>query len=121
MGVRWYRSGFQHRARPPLSNHSQPSKEESPTPHRRFSSEQIYERGEKIYAEILRSQVETEENIGKIISIDIETGDYEFSEAGDLLTGAMRLQAKHPTAAIYGKRIGFNAVIGVGGSTYRVI
>jgi hypothetical protein len=91
-------------------------------PHPRFSSEEIEQRGEAIYAESLRSQVETEENIGKIISIDIETGDYEFSEAGDLLTGAMRLQAKHPTAAIYGKRIGYNAVLGIGGgASYRVV
>jgi hypothetical protein len=97
------------------------SKEGVAMPHPRFSGEEICERGEAIYAESLRSQVETEENIGKIISIDIETGDYEFSEAGDLLTGAMRLQAKHPTDAIYGKRIGYSAVIGVGGSTYRVV
>jgi hypothetical protein len=59
--------------------------------------------------------------IGKIISIDIETKDYELDGVGDLLTGAMRLQTKHPDAAIYGKRIGYNAVIGVGGSTYRVV
>jgi hypothetical protein len=95
--------------------------EKTAMPHLRFSGEEICERGEAIYAESLRSQVETEENIGKIISIDIETGDYEFSEAGDLLTGAMRLQAKHSTVAIYGKRIGFNAVLGVGGTSYRVV
>jgi uncharacterized secreted protein with C-terminal beta-propeller domain len=90
-------------------------------PHLRFSGEQICERGERIYAERFRSHVKTEKTIDRIISIDIETKDYELSEVGDLLTGAMRLQAKHPTAAIYGKRIGFNAVIGVGGSTYRVV
>jgi hypothetical protein len=91
-------------------------------PHPRFSGEEICERGEAIYVELLRSQVETEENIGKIISIDIETQDYEFSEADDLLTGAVRLQAKHPDAAIYGKRIGFNAVLGVGGgASYKVV
>jgi hypothetical protein len=67
-------------------------------PHPRFSSEQIEEGGESIYAERLRSGVETEENIGKISSIDIETQDYKLSEVGDLLTRAMRLQAKHPSA-----------------------
>jgi hypothetical protein len=91
-------------------------------PHPRFSGEEIELRREAIYAESLCSHVETEDNIGKIISIDIETGDYEFSEAGDLLTGAMRLQAKYPNAAIYGKRIGFNAVLGVGGGyPYQVV
>jgi hypothetical protein len=48
-------------------------------PHPRFSGEEIYEQGERIYTENLRSQVETEDNIGKIISIDIKTGDYELS------------------------------------------
>jgi hypothetical protein len=90
--------------------------------HPHFSGEQISERGERIYAESLRSQVETEKTIDRIISIDIETGDYEFSEAGDLLTGAMRLQAKHPTTAIYGKRIGYNAVLSFGGgASYKVV
>jgi N12 class adenine-specific DNA methylase len=88
-------------------------------PHSRFSSEEIEQRGELIYAESLQPQVEIPENIGKIISIDIETSDYELAD--DLLSGAMRLLAKYPDAAIHGKRIGYNAVIAFGGPTYRVI
>jgi N12 class adenine-specific DNA methylase len=88
-------------------------------PHSRFSGDEIADRGEAIYAESLRAHVEIPENIGKIISIDIETGDYELAD--DLLSGAMRLQAKHPDAAIYGKRIGYNAVVAVGGTLTRVV
>lgn len=88
-------------------------------PHSRFSSDEIGDRGEALYAESLRARVEIPENIGKIISIDIETGDYELAD--DLLAGAMRLQAKHPDAAIYGKRIGYNAVVAVGGSLTRIV
>ncbi len=87
-------------------------------PHERFSGEEIARRGEEIYEEQLRAQVETEENIGKIISIDIETGDFEIDK--DPLVTGTRLQAKHPGAAIYGKRIGYNAVYAIGGSLYRV-
>jgi hypothetical protein len=86
-------------------------------PHPRFSSEEIGRRGEELYERDLRAQVETEENIGKIISIDIETGDYEIAD--DSLVTAKRLLAKHPGAAIYGMRIGYNAVYAVGGSIYR--
>jgi hypothetical protein len=85
--------------------------------HPRYSGEEIARRGEELYEQQLRSQVETEENIGKIISIDIETGDYEIAD-DPLITGR-RLQAKHPDAAIYGKRIGYNAVFAIGGTLVR--
>src|SRR5579862_3152249 len=55
-------------------------------PHPRFQSEEIARRGEGLYEQRLRALVETEENLGKIISIDIETGDYEIDE-DPLITG----------------------------------
>ena len=45
--------------------------------HLGHSAEEIGRRGQEIYETKLRSRVETEENIGKIISIDVDTGDYE--------------------------------------------
>ena len=36
--------------------------------------------GHEIYETQLRSKVETDENIGKLISIDIKTGDYEIAD-----------------------------------------
>jgi len=86
-------------------------------PHSRFSGEEIARRGDDIYEQVLRAKIETEENIGKIVSIDIETGDYEIDD--DPLVTGRRLQAKHPDAAIFGKRIGYNAVYAIGGSIYR--
>ena len=41
------------------------------------SEKSISERGQEIYDLKLRTIVETEENIGKIISIDVESGDYD--------------------------------------------
>ncbi len=88
-------------------------------PHPRFSGDEIADRGEQLYEQSIREKVETEENIGKIISIDIETGDYEI-DVDPLVTG-LRLQAKHPDAAIYGKRIGYNAVYAIGGTLERTV
>jgi hypothetical protein len=48
--------------------------------HTRYSGEKIGRRGQEIYDQTLRPHVETEENIGKITSIDIETGDYEVDD-----------------------------------------
>ena len=86
--------------------------------HPRFRGAEIAERGEEIYARRLRAEVETAENIGKIISIDIETGEYSID--ADLLVAGKRMLAKRPDAPLYGKRIGYNAVYGIGGSTRRV-
>ncbi len=86
-------------------------------PHPRYDREEIARRGETIYEQSLRSQVETEENVGKIISINIETGDYEVDD--DLLLTGRRLHARHPGAALWTKRIGYNAVYAVGGSLFR--
>jgi hypothetical protein len=86
-------------------------------PHPRFTSEEISSIGRELYERQIRPQVETEENIGKIVSIDIETGDYEIDS--DLLKAANRLRARHPDAALWGERIGYDAVFAVGGSLER--
>ena len=86
-------------------------------PHPRFSGEEIALRGKDLYERQVRALVETQENIGKIVSIDIETGDYEIGE--DLISTGDRLFARHPGAALYGARIGYNAVYSVGGSLVR--
>jgi hypothetical protein len=76
-------------------------------PHPRFSREEIVRRGEALYESALRTIVETRENIGKIISIDIESGEHAIDD--DPVEAGLQLQRRHPDAAIYGKRIGFDA------------
>ena len=85
----------------------------------KYSGEEIGQRGQEIYESRLRTLLETEENIGKIVSIDIESGDYEIAD--DLLLAGRRLQQRHPEALMYGKRIGYNAVYAVGGSLVRTV
>ena len=85
-------------------------------PHPRFSNDAICERGKARYAE-LRGIVETEENIGKIISIDIETGEYAIDE--DLLKSVKMILKQKPGAALWEERIGYDAVYGVGGQILR--
>ena len=86
-------------------------------PHPRYSSVEITRRGQELYEQSIRNLVETQENVGKIVSIDIETGDYEIGD--DLISTGDRLFARHPGAALYGARIGYNAVYAVGGSLVR--
>ena len=88
-------------------------------PHPRFSGEEIVRRGEELYERAIRSQVETEEKFGKIVSIDIETGDYAVD--ADPVVAGLRVQVKHPDAAIYGKRIGYDAAFALGGTLSRTM
>ncbi len=81
------------------------------------TGEEIGRRGQEIYETTLRARLETGDNIGKIVSIDIESSDYEIAD--DLLVAGHRLQARRPDAKMYGKRIGYNAAYAVGGSLVR--
>ena len=89
-------------------------------PHPTFTTEEICSRGQALYETKLKPIVETESNIGKLISIDIETGDYEIADS--LITTGDRLRARHPEVVMFGARIGYDAVYAVGtGAINRVL
>ena len=49
-------------------------------PHPRLTDEEIRQRGQELYEKKIRARVETKENIGKLVSVDVETGDYEIGD-----------------------------------------
>ncbi len=83
-----------------------------------LSREEVARRAQEIYANSLRNSVETEANIGKMIIIDIETGDYEIDPDG--LQAADVITARHPDARLFGIRIGYNVAASLGGIMERV-
>lgn len=62
-------------------------------------------------------EVEKPENIGKMVIIDVVTGDYTVDDNG--LIAAHLLQAKHPDVALYDIRIGYKASEALGGILER--
>lgn len=58
----------------------------------KLSDEEITQRGKELYENSICPQVETAENIGKIVSINVETGEYEIGD--DLLVTSLRLRAR---------------------------
>lgn len=80
--------------------------------HLSYTSEEIGRRGERLYTQSLRTLVETPTNLGKRISIDITTGDYEIDE--DAIAAALRLLKRQPEATLYGLRIGQDCVYSFG-------
>jgi outer membrane protein assembly factor BamB len=79
----------------------------------RYSKEEFAQRGDRLYQTQIKSQVETG-NDGKIVAIDIETGDFEL--ANDTITASNRLLERNPDAQIWRVRIGHKGVhrFGVG-------
>ena len=76
--------------------------------------EEVARRGEEIYQQKLRAQVE-KQHIGDFLILDVLTGDYEIDR--DDLTASDRLRAKNPNAVAYGLRIGYPAAYHIGGRT----
>ena len=72
----------------------------------RESASQVAARGREIHEQRLRGLLEPD-NIGKLLVIDIETGEYEMDE--DDLTASMRTFHKRPDGVRYGMRIGYSS------------
>jgi hypothetical protein len=78
-----------------------------------WSVEEIADKARNMYADGIQQQVETPDNIGKMLTIDVETGEYFIDESG--VEGMMLLKAKRPLARLFTIRIGYSAAFGFGG------
>ena len=80
--------------------------------HSRYTSDEIVRRGQEIYEEQIRAEVEAELT-GKFLVVDIETDLYEFDVSE--LAAFDSARAKHPDATLYLLRIGHNTAYRIGG------
>lgn len=56
--------------------------------------------------------------MGKVVAIDVRSGDYEIADKG--IDATVGLIARRPDAFIWRERVGFNAVNSIGGSLRRI-
>ncbi|UXE61404.1 MAG: hypothetical protein KA717_39780 [Woronichinia naegeliana WA131] len=82
----------------------------------RYSKEEFAQRGNAIYEAQVRSQVEAG-NHGKIVAIDIETGDFEVANSPMLAVD--QLYERKPDAQPWVIRIGHRAVFRFGSRTLK--
>lgn len=82
----------------------------------RYSKEEFARLGDEIYEYKVRPEVE-KGNYGKIVAIDLETGDFEVDASE--IAACDRLEATHPDAQIWIVRIGSGYVRRFGGRTKR--
>jgi hypothetical protein len=85
--------------------------------HAVYNAEEVGRRGRELYEQNIRARVETEDNIGKIVMIDVDSGDYEIDPVG--LQASKRLRVRHPDAVLLALRIGYDAVDAFGGAELR--
>ena len=81
-----------------------------------LTKEEIGKRATEIYKRSIRSQVEPEFN-GKIIAIDVDTGEYEIDE--DILSSTKRLKERCPNGTFFALRVGFDVVYALSGAKLR--
>ncbi len=83
----------------------------------KYSKDEVSDRGNRIYAERIKSLVEPDEN-GKFIVIDIESGDYEVDEKA--LVASRRLRERRPDSVRFGAKVGHGAAYRIGWGPGRI-
>ncbi len=75
----------------------------SAPPHPRYSKKEFAQRGNEIYERVVQPQL-TEEDAGKFVAIDIETGTFDVDV--DEIAASQRLLARNPDAQIWFRLVG---------------
>jgi hypothetical protein len=82
-----------------------------------WTVEEVATRAKKLYVDKIRSLVEHEDNIGKMVVIDAQTGEYAVDRSG--IHSAITLKAKNPNARLFTIRIGYDVAVAFGGNIER--
>jgi hypothetical protein len=84
-----------------------------------WTVEEVAKRAKQFYENGIRQQVESGDNIGKMIVIDAETGEYGIDKNG--VETALNFKQKKPNARLFTMRIGYDVAIGFGGACERIV
>ncbi|OCQ95050.1 hypothetical protein BCD64_27180 [Nostoc sp. MBR 210] len=79
-----------------------------------WSVEEVASRAQQFYENGIRQNVEHSDNIGKMIVIDAETGEYGIDPTG--VETALNLKQKNPNARLFNIRIGSDVAVSFGGA-----
>jgi fructose-1,6-bisphosphatase len=84
-----------------------------------LTTEEVVAAGLIIYEQKIRLLVETPENIGKILTLDVETGEYKIGM--NSIEGAIELKQNRPMARLFTLRIGHDVGVSFGGLSERTV
>ena len=77
-----------------------------------WTVEEVARRAREFYENGIRQQVEHGDNIGKMITIDAETGEYRIDKTG--IETVIKLKEKKPMARLFTMRIGYDVAVSFG-------
>jgi hypothetical protein len=80
-----------------------------------WTIEEVAQRARHFYENGIRASVEHGDNIGKMIVIDAETGEYAIDKIG--IESGLSLKKKNPNARLFTMRIGYDAAVSFGGAS----
>lgn len=79
-----------------------------------YIEDEAVRRGQALYKQEIRATVDEVKNRGKMLVINVETGEYKMDD--DDVAAAKRAKARFGDAALFTMRIGHRAAYGLGGS-----
>ena len=82
----------------------------------KYSSEEAIQRSDQLYEQRVRPHVKDEDH-GKFVSIDLESGEWEMD--ADRLAPGQRLRIRLPDAQILTTRVGYGYAVRFGGASLR--
>jgi len=80
-----------------------------------YTENEVVQRGQALYEQKIRAAVDEASNKGKMLVINVETGEYEMD--ADDVVAAKRAKARFGKAALFSMRIGHPAAYRLGGRT----
>ncbi len=78
-----------------------------------YTEDEIVLRGQALYEQRIRAAVDQAQDKGKMLVINVETGEYEMD--ADDVAAAKRAKARFGNAALFTMRIGYPAAYRLGG------
>jgi hypothetical protein len=84
-----------------------------------WTMEDVAAKALEFYENGIRQAVEHGDNVGKMIVIDAETGEYSVDPTG--VETALKLKKQKPMARLFTIRIGYDVAAGFGGTMERII
>ena len=84
-----------------------------------WTTEEVVAAGSKLYEQKIRTLVETPANIGKMLTLDVETGEYKIGI--NSIEGAIELKQNRPMARLFTVRIGHDVGVSFGSLSERTI
>jgi hypothetical protein len=83
-----------------------------------WTTEEVAAKARQFYEQGIRQGVEHAGNIGQMIVIDAETGEYGIDPTG--VEMALKMKAQKPAARLFTIRIGYDVSAGFGGTMERL-